>query len=133
MELPDRRVKAIFDEALEIDSPGERAAYLDQACADVPELRQKVEALLKAFADAGSFLSLPAEKTGLTVNARRLVDAEADRDRQAQQASAQPAEEGPGTRLGRYKLLQKIGEGGMGVVFMAEQQEPVRRLVLCHS
>jgi WD40 repeat protein/serine/threonine protein kinase len=131
MELPDRRVKAIFDEALEIDSPGERAAYLDQACADAAELRQKVEGLLKAFADAGSFLSLSAEKENLTQASRPrpLADAEAVPDRQPKQTSARPTGKGPGTRLGRYKLLQEIGEGGMGVVYMAEQQEPVRRLV----
>jgi WD40 repeat protein len=129
MELPDRRVKAIFDEALEIDSPGERAAYLDRACAAVPELRQKVKALLKAFADAGSFLNLSADNKHLTVDSslRQLAAAETDPDRQA--AAATPSGEGPGTRLGRYKLLQQIGEGGMGVVYMAEQQEPVRRPV----
>src|SRR5205823_5749448 len=68
MELPDRRVKAIFDDALEIGSPGERAAYLDKACAAVPELRQKVEALLKAFAEAGSFLKPPDENADATTH-----------------------------------------------------------------
>ena len=53
-------VKAVFDRALEIDSPAERAAYLDEACADAPDLRLKVEALLQAYVDAGSFLELPS-------------------------------------------------------------------------
>src|SRR5262249_58625259 len=98
MELPDRRVKAIFDEAMEIDSTNERAAYLDQACAEAPELRPKVEALLKAFADAGSFLSLSAEQEDLTVprGRRPSVDDEADPNEQAEQAPAQPPGEGPG-------------------------------------
>jgi hypothetical protein len=70
MDLLDDRVKAIFDDALEIDSPGERAAYLDRACADVPELRQKVEQLLKAFSDAGGFLKLgPEEQDFFTTTA----------------------------------------------------------------
>jgi WD40 repeat protein/serine/threonine protein kinase len=131
MDLSDRRVKAIFDEAAEIDSPGERAAYLDKACAGAPEVRQKVETLLKAFADAGSFLSLPDELTNLAANARPrgLADSEAETDQPAKEASTKPPLEGSGTRIGRYKLLQLIGEGGMGIVFMAEQQEPVRRLV----
>jgi serine/threonine protein kinase len=132
MDLLDDRVKAIFDEALEIASPVERAAYLDRACAGVPELRQKVEQLLKAFSDAGGFLKLAAEEQDFfttTASPPGIALAEADPDQQVDQAQAKPARERPGSRLGRYKLLQKIGEGGMGVVFMAEQQEPVRRLV----
>jgi serine/threonine protein kinase len=127
MDLLDDRVKAIFDAALEIVLPGERAAYLDQACADAPELRQKVETLLKAFADAGSFLSL-ANKQGFSTTAspNPLAPAEVDTDEQLEQAPAWPPEEG---RLGRYMLLQKIGEGGMGVVYAAAQQKPVSRLV----
>jgi eukaryotic-like serine/threonine-protein kinase len=87
----------------------ERAAYLDQACAGDPDLRLRVEALLKADAEAAgqSFLTEPYR--GLS--------------------AAQPASEKPGTRIGPYKLLQQIGEGGMGVVYMAEQEQPVRRRV----
>ena len=60
METPVRTPKAVFDIAFEITSPVERKAYLDQACADTPELRQQVEGLLQASEDAGSFLEKPA-------------------------------------------------------------------------
>src|SRR5262245_33130741 len=101
-------VKSIFGRALEIASPSDRAAYLDGACGGDNALRAEVEGLLQAFDRAGPFLNQPAAAAPL---ADRLV------------------EEGPGTRIGPYKLLQQIGEGGMGIVYMAEQEEPVRRKV----
>src|SRR6516225_1138117 len=101
-------VKAVFDRASEIESLEERRAFLDQACAGAPEIRPQVEALLKALDEAGSFLEAPIAG-GLPT----LI--------------APP--EGPGSMLGPYKLLQQIGEGGMGVVYMAEQQQPLRRRV----
>ena len=70
MQQPRNRVKAVFDVALEIASPAERAAYLDRQCADAPELRQKVEALLRAYADAGHFLGGPAADGGATAETR---------------------------------------------------------------
>jgi eukaryotic-like serine/threonine-protein kinase len=111
MEKQLLSVKAIFDEAIEISSPPDRAAYLDRACAGDAQLRQKVEALLKAYRDAGSFLEQPPAAL-----AASIVDTPL-------------SAEGPGTIIGRYKLLEEIAEGGMGVVYMAEQQEPVRRKV----
>jgi len=101
--------KAVFDHALELESPSEREAYLDQACAAAPELRKNVAALLAAYREAGSFLE--AGPTGLA----GTVD--------------QPVTERPGTVIGPYKLLQQIGEGGMGTVYMAEQSYPVQRKV----
>src|SRR5262245_54994674 len=99
----------IFNAARRISELGSRCAYLDSACGDDPELRARVEALLRVYEEEQSFLSSPAEGDAATV-ARHIV-------------------EGPGTQIGPYKLIEQIGAGGFGVVFMAEQQEPVRRKV----
>jgi WD40 repeat protein/serine/threonine protein kinase len=101
--------RAIFIAALEKDDPAERAAYLDVACGGDAALRQRIERLLAMHEEAGSFLEAPPADPRITVD--------------------DPRTEGPGSRVGPYKLLQKIGEGGMGTVYMAEQQEPVRRMV----
>src|SRR6516162_9469211 len=100
---------AIFKAAVKL-APERRAAYLDQTCGADPELRREVESLLRAYDAPGSFLQDPADRPRATVDNAPLT-------------------EGPGTAIGPYKLLQQIGEGGMGVVYMAEQQEPVRRKV----
>jgi eukaryotic-like serine/threonine-protein kinase len=104
------QVEAIFHAASGKNSPGERVAYLDEACQGDPDLRQQVERLLTAQLQLGSFLDPPADDLYATVEASQLSDA-------------------PGTMIGPYKLLQQIGEGGMGTVYMAEQTEPVRRMV----
>src|SRR5262245_16728212 len=103
-------LEAIFFAALEKGSPQERAAYLDEACAGDPDLRRRVEKMLAAQARAGTFLEQPALATGAI-----LLD--------------RPVTEAPGTVIGNYKLLELIGEGGMGAVWMAQQTEPIRRLV----
>jgi eukaryotic-like serine/threonine-protein kinase len=108
MESPS--IDRVFWDAAQIASPGEREAYLDRACAGDGELRRKVEQLLQARPKAESFLESPAAN---------LVA----------RAGEPPVPERPGTVIGPYKLLQQIGEGGMGTVFLAEQTHPVQRKV----
>src|SRR6266550_1123045 len=100
----------IFAEALDLPL-SERAAHLDRACAGDQKLRQRVEGLLLTHDQAGDFLEQsPAE---MAIGSR---------------LGAFPGEK-PGDRIGRYKLLQQIGEGGYGVVFVAEQEKPIHRHV----
>src|SRR6266436_1081479 len=106
---PDADI-AVFTEALRLP-PEERDRYLDKACKADAEIRRRVEALIQAYEQAGDFLGRPAA------------------DRPAKPAQASAVGEKPGDRIGHYKLLQQIGEGGCGVVYMAEQEEPVRRRV----
>src|SRR5580765_633897 len=101
---------AVFTQALRLP-PQERDRYLDKACKADIEFRRRVEALLQAFERAGDFLGRPAA------------------DRPARAVQAFQAGEKPGDRIGHYKLLQQIGEGGCGLVYMAEQEQPVRRRV----
>jgi serine/threonine protein kinase/tetratricopeptide (TPR) repeat protein len=102
--------EAIFAAALEKPSPAERRAYLADACTGDADLRARVEALLQAHDDPDSFLEPRGPGPALTVDELPLHD-------------------GPGTVIGPYKLMEQIGEGGMGLVFIAEQQQPVRRKV----
>src|SRR6516225_8156397 len=97
----------IFHRALALSDVAERAAYLDQACAGNSALRASVEALLRANAGASRFMEKPALPVTIT----------------------EPITELPGTTIGPYKLIEQIGEGGMGTVYMAQQSEPVKRLV----
>jgi eukaryotic-like serine/threonine-protein kinase len=99
----------IFPAALQHTTPEQRAAYLEQACGNNPELRRNVEMLLKAHLKAGNFLAEGPAPQGATI--------------------AQPVTEAAGTMIGPYKLLEPIGEGGMGTVWMAQQSEPIKRLV----
>jgi WD40 repeat protein/serine/threonine protein kinase len=107
--------KAIFLEAVERHAPDRWPAFLDRACAGQPELRCRVEALLQAHREVG------------TAQHREL--AEATGPSPAATVDEPPARERRGDVIGSYKLLEQIGEGGFGVVYMAEQTEPVRRKV----
>ena len=113
MAQPSNREIEVFNMALILSAP-ERPAYLDLACGGDAALRHRVEELLQASEEAGAFLQNPALNQPGPGAAIRL--------------GLTPAEK-TGDRIGRYKLLQQIGEGGCGVVYMAEQIEPVRRRV----
>jgi hypothetical protein len=102
-EKPDAEL--IFGEALRLAKPAERAAYLGQPCAGHVALRQEAESRLSAYAQAGDFVCQT-------------------RPLQASDFFIEPT----GTMIGRYKLLEKIREGGFGVFYMAEQVEPVQRI-----
>src|SRR5437868_2763482 len=117
------RANDLFLKALELHAPGERQAYLDGACAGDAALRAEVEALLEANARAGSFLASPAAPLPAP------PEGGGPGGRGGATADLPFVSEGPGTVIGPYKLLQQIGEGGMGTVFMAEQVHPVQRKV----
>ncbi|MBL8755418.1 MAG: serine/threonine protein kinase [Planctomycetes bacterium] len=104
-----QRLRQLFDQALDLPAGG-RADFLAKACAGDDDLRRRVLAMLGA-ADDGNFLSAPTGPLGAAGDGPAVL------------------REGPGTRIGPYKLLQQIGEGGFGVVFLAEQEQPVARMV----
>jgi len=101
-------LEAIFFAACQ-KPPEERAGYLDQVCRGDPVLRRRAEQFLSAQGEIGSFLDSGIAHVPVTID--------------------DPITERPGTVIGPYKLVEQIGEGGFGVVFMAEQTQPVRRKV----
>src|ERR1043166_2698293 len=143
---PPNREVALFTEALKLPAE-KRAAYLDEACAGDGALRQRVEAFLLAHDQAGAFLEDSAAGAGRgnfwpgapprggvaarqSAPAGRAATAEVAAERNARAPGPKgtiqlnlPPSEKAGDRIGRYKLLQPIGEGGCGVVYMAEQEE----------
>ena len=125
--MPDmvtERIEEIFSDALEITDAAERAAFLQRACVNNPEWLANIEKKLAAYPEAERFfdegqsaLIREAIEAGLFTDSAESISREFEKD------------DIVGSRIGRYKLLQKIGEGGCGIVYMAEQEKPVRRCV----
>lgn len=101
-------LRRIFDAAVEIENPAEREAFVAASCAEDSALQARLEDLLRAHEAAGAFANSPATGSSRSAVASEGIISE---------------------RIGRYKLLQKLGEGGCGVVYMAEQTQPVKRRV----
>jgi serine/threonine protein kinase/Tol biopolymer transport system component/tetratricopeptide (TPR) repeat protein len=104
------KIRLMFCECVEKQTEQERRAYLDEACRGDPSLRAEIDALLTAHYGQDDLLSGPILGSPVSPDDSLIS-------------------EGPGTVIGHYKLLEKIGEGGMAVVYMAEQTEPIRRKV----
>jgi non-specific serine/threonine protein kinase/serine/threonine-protein kinase len=109
-----KQVKSMFLEAIEEHAPEDWLAFLRQACGSDMALHDEVERLLRAQAELGTFRE--ATRTSLLT----MVE---------HPGTEHPGTEHPGTVIGPYKLLEQIGEGAMGVVYLAEQEKPVRRRV----
>src|SRR5215831_2376756 len=132
MNTARQQEEEIFDAALEIANTAERNALLDRACADKPQLRARLEKLLAAHERAERFFSdcVPAR---VVSNEGLLFSDGVDQPGLNGDEENHPVKDLIGSWVGPYKLLQNIGEGGCGVVYMPQQEKPVRRRVALNN
>ncbi len=129
MNTDHQREEELFEAARKMPDESARTHFLDDECAGNAALRRRLEGLLEAAVEAEAFFT--ESESALTFSGAPLgpILSTGTGNGNAARTAGIPGEETIGSRIGRYKLLQKLGEGGCGVVYLAEQKEPVRRRV----